>query len=74
MSMTPPGPREIRGDADNWMVRLGLAARGATKVVVKNFSPTTFSLSFVRSLCSQNDMSATYLDGEVVLERQKSSH
>lgn len=53
----------------HWMIQLAKQSRSAEKLVIKNFRPTSTSISFVKAISADNHLFISSWDDDLVLER-----
>lgn len=61
---------EINFKDDTWMIQLGKVSRNAEKIVLRNFSPDSASLPFIRRISAEHNLYISSWEEDLVLERQ----
>jgi hypothetical protein len=69
MTTSPNHTCEISFYSRNWMIDLGRLSRRAKKIIVRNFRPTSQSISFIKTLSNEKKLLVKSCDNDLVLER-----
>ncbi len=60
---------EINFAENTWMIELGKLSLRAEKIIVKNFTATSVSMPYVKTILTQNNLYISSWDDDLVIER-----
>lgn len=60
---------EINFADDTWMIQLGKLGLRAEKIVVKNFTPTSVSVPYLKTILTQNNLYISSWEDDLIIER-----
>ena len=59
----------VDGTKRNWMIELAQRVRGAERVIVTKFKPTSVNVGFVKSVCQDNQLFIRSWNDDLILEK-----